>query len=288
MSAALERRYRAALDWYPSAWRAENGEAMLGTLLDEAEATGREKPRLGDLANLAMHGLAASASQLPNRIPPAIRDRVAAISLGTGFALSLVVFLGAEWAPWAPNGPWNGWAFDWRVVNSEVPGFGPFASAGVVLFALWFAAFGFALVGLARTASFTLFATFPVSLLLVENAGHRMASLRPTDGLLVVLAALALLADRNARALDGWPSPLVSQSCCRLRSEPSRLPAARVRRGGASRRASTRGTASSRSLARCFSSPLWPFSWSLRWRERAEIGRSPWESRRCRGGFRCS
>ncbi|WP_411698646.1 hypothetical protein [Conyzicola sp.] len=194
MSAALERRYRAALDWYPSAWRAENGEAMLGTLLDEAEATGREKPRLGDLANLAVHGLAATAKQLPNRIPSAIRDRVAAISLGTGFALSLVLFLGAEWAPWAPNGPWNGWAFDWRVVNSEVPGFGPFASAGAVLFALWFAAFGFALVGLARTASFTLFATFPVSLLLVENAGHRMVSLRPTDGVLVVLAALALLA----------------------------------------------------------------------------------------------
>ena len=194
MSAALERRYRAALDWYPRGWREENGEAILGTLLDEAEATGREKPRFGDVLNLALHGIAATAKEVPDRIPAPIRDRIAAISLATGFALALVLFLASEWAPWAPNGPWNGWAYDWRVTHSAVPGFGPFASAGVVLFGLWFAAFGFALVGLARTASFTLFLTFPVSLLLIENAGHRMASFRPSDGALVMLVALALLA----------------------------------------------------------------------------------------------
>jgi hypothetical protein len=194
MSTALERRYRAALDWYPRGWREENGEAILGTLLDEAEATGRERPRFGDVVNLALHGIAATAKEVPDRVPAAVRDRIAAISLGTGFALSLVLFLGAEWAPWAPNGPWNGWAFDWRVSHSDVPGFGPFASAGVVLFGLWFVAFGFALVGLARTACFTLFATFPVSLLLVEHGGNRMAALRPTDIVLVTLAALALLA----------------------------------------------------------------------------------------------
>lgn len=194
MSAALERRYRAALDWYPRGWRDANGEAILGTLLDEAEATGRQKPRFADVLNLALHGIAASARGVPDRIPASMRDRIAAISLGTGFALALVMFLGSEWAPWAPNGPWNGWAYDWRVTHSDVPGFGPFASAGVVLFGLWFAAFGFALVGLARTASFTLFATFPVSLLLVEHSGHRMATLRPSDAALLALAALALLA----------------------------------------------------------------------------------------------
>ena len=194
MSAALERRYRAALDWYPKGWRDENGEAMLGTLLDEAEATGREKPRLGDLLNLALHGIAEGLRRIPARMPSAMRDRVAAISLGTGFAFALVFFVAGEWAPWATNGPWNGWAIDWRPMNQEVPGFGPFASAGVILYGLWFAGFGLALVGFARTASFTLFATLPVSLMLVELSADRMVAMRPSNEMLIMLSFLALFA----------------------------------------------------------------------------------------------
>ena len=194
MSAALERRYRAALDWYPKGWRDENGDAMLGTLLDEAEATGREKPRLGDLANLAMHGAAESLRRIPARIPSTVRDRLAAVSLATGFAFAVVFFVAGEWAPWATNGPWNGWAIDWRPMNREVPGFGPFASAGVILYGLWFAAFGFAVLGLARTASFTLFATLPASLMLVELSNDRMVSMRPSNELLILLAFFALFA----------------------------------------------------------------------------------------------
>jgi len=190
----MERRYRAALDWYPRRWRDENGEAMLGTLLDEAEATGRDRPRPTDLANLAVHGIAATARQLPDRVPAAIRDRASAIALATGFALALVQFLAVEWAPWAPNGPWNGWAFDWRGVNADVPGFGPFASAGVILYGLWLAAFVLAIVGLARTATVALVATLPVIVVLVANSGHRMVAFRPADIVLVSFAALALLA----------------------------------------------------------------------------------------------
>lgn len=34
----LEARYRAALRFYPESWRLENEEAVIGTLLDRAEA----------------------------------------------------------------------------------------------------------------------------------------------------------------------------------------------------------------------------------------------------------
>ncbi|GAB3607232.1 hypothetical protein GCM10027413_26410 [Conyzicola nivalis] len=198
MSASLERRYRAALDWYPSAWRAENGEAMLGTLLDEAEATGREKPRLGDLANLAVFGLKSRLHRLSVAVPARIRDRVSAITLATGFSFALVMFVGAEWAPWDVRGPWNGWTADWRPMGSDVPGFGPFASAAVGLYALWIAAFVLASIGLPRIASITLLLTLPTSLVLLDLGSRvetmRFVSLAPRGHVLLLLAVLAVIA----------------------------------------------------------------------------------------------
>ena len=198
MSAALERRYRAALDWYPSSWRAKNGEAMLGTLLDEAEATGRDKPRLGDLANLAMHGLRAQLVRLSLVVPARVRDRVSAITLATGFAFALVMFVAAEWAPWAARGPWNGWIADWRPMGGEVPGFGPFASAAAGLYLLWIVAFVLAIVGLPRVASVTLILTLPTSAVIID-LGTRVETMRyvrlaPDGSVLLLLGTLAVIA----------------------------------------------------------------------------------------------
>jgi hypothetical protein len=198
VSASLERRYRAALDWYPTAWRAENGEAMLGTLLDEAEATGREKPRLGDLANLAIHGLRAQLVRLSLVVPARVRDRVSAITLATGFAFALVMFVGAEWAPWDERGPWNGWIADWRPMGGDVPGFGPFASAAAALYVMWIAAFLLALAGLPRFASATLLFTLPASAVIVD-LGTRVETMRfvrlaPEASVLVLLGMLAVIA----------------------------------------------------------------------------------------------
>ena len=53
----LERRYRAALRWYPASWRRANADALLGTLLDRADHEGRTEPTPAELRNLAVVGL---------------------------------------------------------------------------------------------------------------------------------------------------------------------------------------------------------------------------------------
>jgi hypothetical protein len=194
MSEAMERRYRSALDWYPRRWRDANGEAMMGTLLDEAEATGRERPRLADLVNLARYGLSERLAVLLASVPAGVRDRASALALGSGFAFSLVMFVGAEWAPWAPNSPRNGWASDWPDVM-PVPGFGPFASGGAVLYTLWIAAFVVSVTGFPRAASLVLVWTLPVSLVLAfPTPYNRFTMMAPPEGAMLVLAMFAVVA----------------------------------------------------------------------------------------------
>jgi hypothetical protein len=53
--AALERRYRRLLSWYPPAYRAANAEEMLGVALAGA-APGRRWPSLGESASLVVSG----------------------------------------------------------------------------------------------------------------------------------------------------------------------------------------------------------------------------------------
>ena len=195
MSAALERRYRAALDWYPSSWRAENGEAMLGTLLDEAEATGREKPALGQTVNLLVFALRERATAA---LPTAVRDRAAALAWGLGAALSGLIFIGSEWAPWStddePAALWGA-------------GFGPFVSATVVLYALWVVGFVVAIAGAGRVARWMLAATLPTSVALVAFDSQPWAVLRPSSTAVVLLASLALIAIQGSPA-SGWRARL--------------------------------------------------------------------------------
>lgn len=56
---SLESRYRRMLRSYPASWRRTNEEALVGLLLDEAEARGQTKPRFGERMSAALHGSAA-------------------------------------------------------------------------------------------------------------------------------------------------------------------------------------------------------------------------------------
>ena len=58
----LEDRYRRLLRWYPLAWRLQNGEALIGTALDAAEAEGRTRPALAEAREMILHGLAQRAT----------------------------------------------------------------------------------------------------------------------------------------------------------------------------------------------------------------------------------
>ena len=49
----LERDYRRALAWYPRPWRRNHEEALLGVLLDRAEAEGRHSMSKAERRDLA-------------------------------------------------------------------------------------------------------------------------------------------------------------------------------------------------------------------------------------------
>jgi hypothetical protein len=192
VSAPLERRYRASLDWYPSVWRESHGEAMLGTLLDEAEATGRERPALAQTINLLIFGLRERAR---TALPVSVRDRASALAWGLGAALSGVMFVATEWAPWATG---DQYGLPWKTGGQYgLPldaAFGPFTSAGAVVLGLWIAAFVVAVAGAGTVARWMLAATIPASVALVAFDSQSWAVLRPTSTGLLLLGLLALYA----------------------------------------------------------------------------------------------
>lgn len=58
MTGLDERPFRRLLRWYPRAWRRRNGEVVLSTLLDAAEADGRTAPTAAETRRAALHGTA--------------------------------------------------------------------------------------------------------------------------------------------------------------------------------------------------------------------------------------
>lgn len=54
----MSAEYRRLLRWYPARWRERNGDVLLGTLLDAAEADGRAGPSRTEAWSLRAHGLA--------------------------------------------------------------------------------------------------------------------------------------------------------------------------------------------------------------------------------------
>lgn len=196
--AALERRYRRALRWYPSSWRAVNADVVVGTMLDAAEGEGRQRPKPGELLNLAGNGLRERARL---SLPASIRDRAAAIALGLGASLAAIEFFGLDW-----SAPWGG----------RIPGlsgllrhsFGPFASAAVVFELAWLIAFAVTLVGLRRVGRVVLALSVLSSALLVPFADRDWAWGRPPTLALAGFAVLAVIAGqgdpgRSARTV-GW------------------------------------------------------------------------------------
>lgn len=76
----LSQQYRRALRWYPKRWREEHEEALIGVLLDQAEAQGRNRISRTDRRDLIRHGLRQSFT----------RPRVA---IATALALILTAVL---------------------------------------------------------------------------------------------------------------------------------------------------------------------------------------------------
>jgi len=85
VSARRRSSYRRLLRWYPVRWRLTNGEVVLGTLEENAEALGRSRPTQGEAWSLRAHGLA-------ERVTPS----VILVASGSALLLSLAP-LAALW-----------------------------------------------------------------------------------------------------------------------------------------------------------------------------------------------
>jgi hypothetical protein len=179
----LERTYRRALRWFPRQWRSANEDAMVGTLLDVAEADRRPAPARGELANLR---LSAMAIRLRIFILPAtVRNRASALALGLGTAISVSAIAQSLIAQWAVS---NSGARESTWAAS------PLAVAGIAVYAAWIAAFVASLVGLNKTSRALAFATIPLSVaarIVEQNVAQVVWA---STMMLAVLGLLAVIA----------------------------------------------------------------------------------------------
>lgn len=184
----LESRYRHALGWYPATWRSLNADVVVGTLLDEAEATGRSTPRLAEIVNLRVNGLLTRIGHVSS-VSQRLRDQLASLALGSGFALMAIMLLGYEWAPFASERYWPAV-------------FGPFLSAAVIINLLWVTAFGFAVAGVLRWAKgvLVLSAVASVGAVLLVNDSPLLYARPPASALaLLIVLAVVAIAGRPSR-----------------------------------------------------------------------------------------
>jgi hypothetical protein len=184
----LEQTYRRTLRWYPRKWRATNEDAVLGTLLDVADEAHRTAPAKGELANLRASGIAGRMGVFGRVLSPAIRNRVSAIALGTGVAIS-------------------GWGIVFGMTNGQTVGnfynfygvgpsrtFGPFTSLSIILYLLWALAFVASLIGPAIVMRVLLVATFPAAIVARVVSEHLGMNLFPSTTTVLMLELFALLA----------------------------------------------------------------------------------------------
>ncbi|ABW13506.1 hypothetical protein Franean1_4119 [Parafrankia sp. EAN1pec] len=99
----LESTYRQLLRCYPRRWRQDNGDEVVATLLDAADADGRTRPTPGDVADLVVHGLAARCGASLGLVPAAVWHRIATTAFASLAVLSAGLLVVAEWLPepWA-------------------------------------------------------------------------------------------------------------------------------------------------------------------------------------------
>ena len=200
----LQDRYRAALSFYPMAWRVQNEDAIMGALLDITEGDGRTTPRPLELVNLAVHGIVYRLQLVPSVVPAGIRDRssTAALAIGAAIALAAIVQLEAS-------------TRGHQAFVGEYSTFGPFASPALLVYAAWILAFFASMAGFTTAARTVALATIPLGFARRALADAKEMWLRPTWsflGLLILLALIVaagrLAANRvSVRWLVGWFLP---------------------------------------------------------------------------------
>jgi hypothetical protein len=166
---SAERRYRRLLRWYPEDWRHEHGEVVLGMLLDDADAEGRDGPDAGERLRLVIGGIAQHTWRRVDRR----RTTAAALVLAAVLALLYVV-----------TGTWS-------TGTASVGFLGPFSNPTILIAVALAVAAGLALLG--RTGSARLLAVASVAALVVlVVVAERSGWMGPGALVLALLAPPAL------------------------------------------------------------------------------------------------
>jgi uncharacterized membrane protein len=166
---AIARAYRRLLLWYPSEWRANHGEAMLGTLLDQADAEGRTRVTASDRIGLVVGGIRERLRE--SRRPS--RPNIVALAAATALSLFYLTII------WAPGIRYAGTA-------------GPFSNPSVITCALLFGALALTLAARPRMARLLLVASIVVELS-IGILSQRLAWLGPSWYTVILFTGLALL-----------------------------------------------------------------------------------------------
>lgn len=158
---ALDSRYRMLMKMYPALWRTRNEDAVVGTLLDAAEAESRTRPSRGEIVDLAVHAAAAHVDRV---LPAGARDAVASVSLGAGIAYVLVYVFMHTWAPLARH------TSDVAAAHPHLLGL----NTGAVLLVVWLGLVASTAAGARRTRAVCL-----VTALVVPSALSLVGMLEP-------------------------------------------------------------------------------------------------------------
>jgi len=89
-SAAREQEFRRLLRWYPRQWRAAHGDALLGTLLDAAEAEARAHPTGAERRSALVQGVGA-------RLDDRVAMWAAVVAMAAALLASIGFLTGATW-----------------------------------------------------------------------------------------------------------------------------------------------------------------------------------------------
>lgn len=182
MTKSLEQSYRELLRWYPKAWRHENGEVLVGTLLDVAGAAGRTTLERRERRTLIAAGMRTRAEHLA---PHRVRDVAATVALSMAVGSAVIMFLMSSWAPWGTTA-----RMPYAFTSSP---FGPFYDLGPLVTAFWIAALAAAIAGRWDIGRWFAAATIPIAALLplLARAG---GFLSPDGAVLTYSTVCALLA----------------------------------------------------------------------------------------------
>lgn len=203
---ALKRTYKVLLNAYPSSWRTQHGDELLGVLMDVAHSQDRERPRVKELANLLVNGLLARVMLVVGTIPLNRRSRVAAGATVVGAAAAASMMILGEVGRW----------FRWN--SYEGAGlFDPFTTAASLVYLLTLAAFLATLLHQPRIRIAAHLLTMTTCLALpwiTEWTGTMVAPEWYAPVFFAATSALSLLADpnrlRTGASATVWMAPALA------------------------------------------------------------------------------